>query len=370
MVEFNGVSKTYNKEFEALKNVNLSIKQGEFVFVVGASGAGKSTFLKLIMREEIPTSGTININGFNLNKMKKRDIPYFRRTMGIVFQDFRLIPDMKVYDNVAFALRVTGTKEREVRKRVSHALGMVGLLSKTNSLPKELSGGEQQRVAIARALVNNADLIIADEPTGNIDPAMSVEIMDLLNHLNKANGTTIVMVTHAHNLVQQYDHRIVVLKEGQVIADGYDKDEILALINPETPSTDAGFYNAPNQYKDVENFITTYGQEDVSLEDIIPATEEEFTPEQEEVVPVSQEVKDIAEEISAAHEEAVAEKKKTSAYSVSDDEEINSILAAFTASNEARKKKAEETEAVADENSAPADVQEDKAEDGGDGNES
>lgn len=370
MVEFNGVSKTYNKEFEALKNVNLSIKQGEFVFVVGASGAGKSTFLKLIMREEIPTSGTININGFNLNKMKKRDIPYFRRTMGIVFQDFRLIPDMKVYDNVAFALRVTGTKEREVRKRVSHALGMVGLLSKTNSLPKELSGGEQQRVAIARALVNNADLIIADEPTGNIDPAMSVEIMDLLNHLNKANGTTIVMVTHAHNLVQQYDHRIVVLKEGQVIADGYDKDAILSLINPETPSTDAGFYNAPNEYEDVEKFITSYGQEDVDMEEILPATEEEFIPEQEEVVPVSQEVKDIAEEISAAHEEAVAEKKKTSAYSVSDDAEINSILAAFTASNEARKKKAEASEEAAEEASeATAEEQPDSENDGGDGNE-
>lgn len=372
MVEFSGVSKTYNGEFEALKNVNLSIKQGEFVFVVGASGAGKSTFLKLIMREEVPTSGTVTINGFNLNKMKKRDIPYFRRTMGIVFQDFRLIPDMRVYDNVAFALRVTGTKEREVRKRVSHALGMVGLLSKTHSLPKELSGGEQQRVAIARALVNNADLIVADEPTGNIDPAMSVEIMDLLNHLNKANGTTIVMVTHAHELVRQYDHRIVVLKEGQVIADGYDKNKILSLINPETPSTDAGFYNAPNEFDDVEKFIFTYGQDDAPLEDTIPAAVEEDKPEQEEVIPVSQEIKELAEEISAAHEESVAtEKKAPTSYSVAEDKEISSILAAFTASNEARKKKTSVEDAPSDENAdTPTDEQDDRTQDGGDGNES
>lgn len=374
MVEFNGVSKTYNKEFEALKNVNLSIKEGEFVFVVGASGAGKSTFLKLIMREEIPTSGTVSINGFNLNKMKKSDIPYFRRTMGIIFQDFRLIPDMSVYDNVAFALRVTGTKEREVRKRVSHALGMVGLLSKTHSLPKELSGGEQQRVAIARALVNNADLIIADEPTGNIDPAMSVEIMDLLNHLNKANGTTIVMVTHAHELVRQYDHRIVVLKEGQIIADGYDKDKILSLINPETPSTDAGFYNAPNEFDDVEKFIFTYGQENAPIEETIPAPVDDEQPEHEEVVPVSQEIKELAEEISTAHEEAMAAEKKAAqtSYSVAEDKEINSILAAFTASTEARKKKVTANEPVAQQNTAESsdESQDDNNEDGGDGNES
>lgn len=372
MVEFNGVSKTYNKEFEALKNVNLSIKQGEFVFVLGASGAGKSTFLKLIMREEVPTSGTVTINGFNLNKMKKRDIPYFRRTMGIVFQDFRLIPDMRVYDNVAFALRVTGTKEREVRRRVSHALGMVGLLSKTHSLPKELSGGEQQRVAIARALVNNADLIVADEPTGNIDPAMSVEIMDLLNHLNKANGTTIVMVTHAHELVRQYDHRIVVLKEGQVVADGYDKEKILSIINPGTPTTDAGFYNAPNEYDDVEKFIVTYGQDDASIEDTLPTMVEDDEPAHEVVVPVSQEIKELADEISAAHEESVAaEKKKNASYSVAEDEDISSILAAFTASNEARRKKATAEDSSSDENAdSPADEQDDSTQDGGDGDES
>ena len=383
MVEFSRVSKSYNGEFEALKNVDLTINDGEFVFVVGASGAGKSTFLKLIMREEVPTSGTVEINGFNLNKMKKRDIPYFRRTMGIVFQDFRLIPDMRVYDNVAFALRVTGTKEREVRKRVTHALGMVGLLSKTNSLPKELSGGEQQRVAIARALVNNADLIIADEPTGNIDPAMSVEIMDLLNHINKANGTTIVMVTHAHELVKQYEHRIVVLKEGRIIADGYNKSEILRIINPETPSTDAGFYNAPNEYQDVEKFIFTYGQDNVPLEETIPQapeilnvdektssevvdrvvqeitvqaqeevsglSHEQETPEQQESV---QEEKTEQQVDGPSVQQTSAEKENSNSYSIADDADINSILAAFAASSASRKKiTKKETDQPVDEDS-------------------
>lgn len=348
MVEFSGVSKTYGKEFEALKNVNLTINDGEFVFVVGASGAGKSTFLKLIMREEVPTSGTVTINGYNLNKMRKRDIPYFRRTMGIVFQDFRLIPDMRVYDNVAFALRVTGTKEREVRKRVTHALGMVGLLSKTKSLPKELSGGEQQRVAIARALVNNADLIIADEPTGNIDPAMSVEIMDLLNHINKTNGTTVVMVTHAHDLVKQYDHRIVVLKEGQLIADGYDKEKILDLIKPEL-HPDAGFYNAPNEYEDVEKFITTYGRDDVSLEETMPSVNDIKPTETiaEELVetpqnPTENEQPAIEKETESAEAETETAQQQASGFTKTDHEDINAILAAFAASNASRIQRAKE----------------------------
>lgn len=348
MVEFSGVSKTYGKEFEALKNVNLTINDGEFVFVVGASGAGKSTFLKLIMREEVPTSGTVTINGYNLNKMRKRDIPYFRRTMGIVFQDFRLIPDMRVYDNVAFALRVTGTKEREVRKRVTHALGMVGLLSKTKSLPKELSGGEQQRVAIARALVNNADLIIADEPTGNIDPAMSVEIMDLLNHINKTNGTTVVMVTHAHDLVKQYDHRIVVLKEGQLIADGYDKEKILDLIKPEL-HPDAGFYNAPNEYEDVEKFITTYGRDDVSLEETMPSVNDIKPTETiaEELVETPQDSTEneqpaIEKETESAEAETETAQQQASGFTKTDHEDINAILAAFAASNASRIQRAKE----------------------------
>lgn len=347
MVEFSGVSKTFNKDFDALKNVNLSINDGEFVFVVGASGAGKSTFLKLIMREEVPTSGTVTINGYNLNKMKKRDIPYFRRTMGIVFQDFRLIPNMRVYDNVAFALRVTGTKEREVRKRVTHALGMVGLLSKTQSMPKELSGGEQQRVAIARALVNNADLIIADEPTGNIDPAMSIEIMDLLNHINKANGTTVVMVTHAHELVRHYDHRIVVLKEGEIIADGYDKDSILALINPDNQPTDAGFYNAPNEYDDVEKFIFSYGKDNVPLEETLPGAQPaaEVKPETDAEEPIVGETSDETITPPATEETTTdipAETSPTGTFTPTNDEDINSILAAFAASNASRIKRATE----------------------------
>ena len=282
--------------------------------------------------------------------------------MGIVFQDFRLIPDMRVYDNVAFALRVTGTKEREVRKRVTHALGMVGLLGKTQSLPKELSGGEQQRVAIARALVNNADLIIADEPTGNIDPAMSIEIMDLLNHINKANGTTVVMVTHAHELVKQYDHRIVVLKNGEIIADGYDRKKILGLINPEAPTSDAGFYNAPNEYDDVEKFIFTYGQDNVPIEETIPEAPEilkeeepeqapEQTPEQVEEI-TEQEAPAVTAEVNSTENETVAEPAEiktelpSSAYSIKEDEDINSILAAFAASSASRKKNAEATTEV------------------------
>ncbi len=359
MVELINVSKSYNDEFEALKNVNLTINDGEFVFVVGASGAGKSTFLKLIMREEVPSSGTVTINGFNLNKMKKRDIPYFRRTMGIVFQDFRLIPDMRVYDNVAFALRVTGTKEREVRKRVTHALGMVGLLSKTHSLPKELSGGEQQRVAIARALVNNADLIIADEPTGNIDPAMSVEIMDLLNHINKANGTTIVMVTHAHDLVRQYNHRIVVLKEGKIVADGYNREKILSVFNPETVQTDAGFYNAPNEYDDVEKFIFSYGQDNIDIRSTLPTAQPESDIDAVASQPVpthnvaQQVMNEVKTEAAATLLETTEEKTENeqnepvveqvssqqTVYSIENDAEINSILAEFAASSSARLKK-------------------------------
>ncbi len=260
MVEFRNVTKVYSNGHKALDNVSLSIDKGEFVFVVGASGAGKSTFLKLIMREEVPSSGSVSINGYELNTMKRRDIPYFRRTMGIVFQDFRLIPNMEVYDNVAFALRVTGAKERDIRKRVCYALSMVGLSSKIHSMPQELSGGEQQRVAIARALVNKADLIIADEPTGNIDPAMSVEIMELLNHINAAQGTTIVMVTHAHDLVKQYDHRVVVLRDGKLVVDSNDKDAVIPFLNENEHAAEAGYYEPPNEFEDVEAFIRNYGK--------------------------------------------------------------------------------------------------------------
>ena len=218
MIEFKNVYKKYDSGTEALKNINLRIERGEFVFIVGASGSGKSTFLKTIMREEVPTSGTIMINNYDLTRMTDKEIPYFRRTMGIVFQDFRLIPNMTVYDNVAFAMRVIGANEKEIKKRVPYVLSLVGLQNKSRSMPNEISGGEQQRVALARALVNNANTIIADEPTGNIDPEMSYEIVDLLNHINE-NGTTVIMVTHEHELVKKFNHRIVVIDHGSVISD-------------------------------------------------------------------------------------------------------------------------------------------------------
>ena len=221
VIEFRNVCKTYDNGTEALRNVSLTINDGEFVFVVGSSGAGKSTFLKIMMREQVPNSGTVIINDFNLNKIKRRDIPKFRRTLGIVFQDFRLIPTMNVFDNVAFAMRVIGAKEKEIRKRVPYVLSLVGLSSKARQLPNELSGGEQQRVALARALVNNAGLIVADEPTGNIDPEMSYEIVDLLNHIN-ANGTTVVMVTHEHDLVRRFNRRVITIDRGEVTSDTGD----------------------------------------------------------------------------------------------------------------------------------------------------
>jgi cell division transport system ATP-binding protein len=219
VIEFVNVSKVYkNTGTHALNNFSLSVDRGEFVFVVGPSGAGKSTFIKLMMREEKPSSGEVYVNGQNLVRMKRRKVPYYRRTLGVVFQDFRLIPNMNVYDNVAFALRVTNVSGKEIRSRVPYILGLVGLSHKAKSLPEHLSGGEQQRVALARALVNNPPLIIADEPTGNIDPDLSFEIVDLLSEINKC-GTTIVMVTHEHTLVNEFDHRVITIDEGTVISD-------------------------------------------------------------------------------------------------------------------------------------------------------
>ena len=219
MIEFVNVSKVYkNTGTHALNNFSLSVDRGEFVFVVGPSGAGKSTVIKLMMREEKPSSGEVYVNGQNLVRMKRRKVPYYRRTLGVVFQDFRLIPNMNVYDNVAFALRVTNVSGKEIRSRVPYILGLVGLSHKAKSLPEHLSGGEQQRVALARALVNNPPLIIADEPTGNIDPDLSFEIVDLLSEINKC-GTTIVMVTHEHTLVNEFDHRVITIDEGTVISD-------------------------------------------------------------------------------------------------------------------------------------------------------
>lgn len=218
MIRFEHVYKTYPGGNEALHDVNLSIEKGEFVFVLGHSGAGKSTFLKLILREEAATSGHIWVNGFDLVNIKKRRIPYLRRSMGVVFQDFRLIPTMTVYENVAFAMRVTNVAESEIKKRVNYVLGLVGLSHKIDTYPPLLSGGEQQRVALARALAHSPKLIIADEPTGNIDPELSVEMMELLNAINSV-GTTVVVVTHEHELAHQFHKRIITIDHGTVLQD-------------------------------------------------------------------------------------------------------------------------------------------------------
>lgn len=222
MIDFENVSKTYPNGTHALHDVTLHIDRGEFVFIVGASGAGKSTFLKLIMHEETPTSGEIVINGKKTSKLKRREVPYLRRHMGIVFQDFRLIEKMNVFDNVAFAMRAVGERTATIRKRVPYVLDLVGLKDKMKDKPSELSGGEQQRVSLARALVNNPEIIIADEPTGNVDPEMSHEIIELLNEIN-AKGTTVLVVTHEHELVREFHQRVITIDHGRVIADTKDK---------------------------------------------------------------------------------------------------------------------------------------------------
>ena len=218
MIEFRNVSKVYNNGTEALHNINLKVEKGEFVFIVGSSGAGKSTFLKLITCEERPNEGQVLIDGQDISHIRKGKIPYVRRKMGLVFQDFRLIDHMTVYDNVAFAMRVVGASPKDIKKRVPYILGLVGLQHKAKHYPTEMSGGERQRVGLARALVNNPSMIIADEPTGNIDPALSYEIVDLLSAINE-RGTTVLMVTHEHSLVKHFHKRIIQIHSGEIVAD-------------------------------------------------------------------------------------------------------------------------------------------------------
>jgi cell division transport system ATP-binding protein len=213
------VYKTYDNGTKALRDLSLRVNEGEFVFIVGSSGAGKSTLLKILMREETPNSGEVIVNNTRLSTLRHRDIPYYRRTLGMVFQDFRLIPNMTVFDNVAFAMRVTGASTKAIRKKVPYVLAHVGLSDKAKCFPNELSGGEQQRVGLARALINNPALIIADEPTGNVDPRMSFEIVDMLNQINRNNGTTILMVTHEHALVRKFRRRIIEIQNGELVAD-------------------------------------------------------------------------------------------------------------------------------------------------------
>ena len=221
MIEFTDVVKSYSEGNFALNGVTMQIEDGEFCFLVGPSGSGKSTIIKMITGELKPTSGTVHVNGYSLERIRKREIPYLRRTVGVVFQDFRLIENMTVYQNVAFAMRVIGSREKEIKERVPYVLELVGLTDKQNRHPGELSGGEQQRLAIARALVNNPSTIIADEPTGNLDPVMSVEIMSLLQEINNL-GTTMLVVTHAQNLVEQFANRTIVINDGVIVSDGMD----------------------------------------------------------------------------------------------------------------------------------------------------
>ena len=221
MIQFTDVTKSYTEGNTALNGASLQIEDGEFVFLVGPSGSGKSTIMKIITGELKPTSGQVHVNGYNLERIRKRDIPYMRRTLGVVFQDFRLIPNMTVYDNVAYAMRVIGAREAEIKDRVPYVLDLVGLTGKERRRPTEMSGGEQQRLAIARALVNNPSTIIADEPTGNLDPARSFELMSLLQEINNL-GTTVLVVTHEQELVRRFDKRVIVIDEGMVISDGMD----------------------------------------------------------------------------------------------------------------------------------------------------
>lgn len=225
MITFDHVSLNYDARYTALSNVNIHIDKGEFVFIVGPSGAGKSTFVKILTHELVPETGSVIVNNIKINKLKPSKVPYYRRSLGIVFQDFRLLSEKTVFENIAFVLRVTGAKSKDIKERVNKVLDLVGLRGKEKELPSKLSGGEQQRVAIARALVNQPTLLIADEPTGNLDPKTSEEIMKLFTEINHM-GTTIIMVTHNKDLVNAMHKRVVNIEEGHIVNDvkkgGYD----------------------------------------------------------------------------------------------------------------------------------------------------
>ena len=225
MIRLKDVIKTYENGTDALQGISFDIEDGEFVFLVGPSGSGKSTIIKILTGEVIPTSGRVMINGFNMNLISERQIPLMRRTIGVIFQDFRLIPNKTVHDNLALAMHAVGASRKEIQSRIPYVLELVGLEGKGHRYPDELSGGEQQRVAIARALVNNPSTIVADEPTGNLDPARSLEIMTLLERIN-ALGTTVVVVTHEKGLVNQFDKRVVMIESGVVVGDGKGTYEV------------------------------------------------------------------------------------------------------------------------------------------------
>ena len=309
MVELKNVSVTYSSGVDALNNVSLKINDGDFAFVVGSSGAGKSTMIKLLLKEIDATSGVVTVNGYNLNKLKKRKIPEFRRTLGFVFQDFRLIPSMTVYENIAFVLRVIDAPIKYIRKRVPYVISLVGLHAKTNSYPDELSGGEKQRVAIARALVNDPQLIIADEPTGNIDPELSYEIVELLKGIND-QGTTILIVTHEHDLVRHFGGRIINITEGEIVFDEVitgTGDELLADMSAEMPAE--AMAEAVSETEQISDITGTESSpeaaelpiEDMTADDIITAIGGIPEPEQAEkelMKPVAENIDvDITQEL-------------------------------------------------------------------------
>lgn len=282
MVELENVSVTYSSGVDALNNVSLKINDGDFAFVVGSSGAGKSTMIKLLLKEIDATSGVVKVNGYNLNRLKKRRIPEFRRTLGFVFQDFRLIQSMTVYENIAFVLRVLDAPPKYIKKRVPYVISLVGLETKSDSYPDELSGGEKQRVAIARALVNDPQLIIADEPTGNIDPELSYEIVELLKSIND-QGTTILMVTHEHDLVRHFGGRIINITGGEVVY-----DEVIMGSGNELLPIENDFDDTP-QYEPPAESSSAY--DDPYIDDIIasivgtsavPETESETAIEEDD----------------------------------------------------------------------------------------
>jgi cell division transport system ATP-binding protein len=303
IIEFKDVSKTYDSETHALNNVSIEIEKGEFVFIVGASGAGKSTFLKLIMHESTPSGGTIIVNGMDVTKLKRRQVPYLRRNMGMVFQDFRLIDKMTVYDNVAFAMRAIGAPPAEIKERVPHILSLVGLSHKLKNRPSELSGGEQQRVSLARALVNNPAIIIADEPTGNIDPEMSYEIIELLSEINEREGTTILVVTHEHELVKQFSKRVIEIEKGRVVND--TKEPVSSLdeieLTVETDASEESEKTAPGEVTEEASAETEKTSEEAE------ETEKETETVEEETAGKAEEQPEEAEEVEETEESVESE---------------------------------------------------------------
>ena len=319
MIRLSDVVKEYESGTTALKGISLRIEDGEFVFLVGPSGSGKSTIIKLLTGEITPTEGQIAVNGFSLTNIAERQLPLLRRSVGVIFQDFRLIEKKTVYENLGFAMRAVGSSPREIKKRIPYVLELVGLEEKTDRYPNALSGGEQQRVALARALANNADLIIADEPTGNVDPHMSLEIVDLLMRLNQ-EGTTVIMVTHEHNLVRMYDKRVILLENGTVAADGKMKNSA----HRERTLAKSSSLNRP-----ADGFATKYlDDEEEAPEEKSAAKEPEKLPEKAEEIAAETAADDVYRQ--ALESIRKERQKETTGYGSEYDTTYSSVLADYS----------------------------------------